>query len=246
MIEEFLDGEEASFFALCDGTTAVAMALAQDHKRVGDGDTGPNTGGMGAYSPAPVMTPALDEQVMATIIRPTVAGMAKRGTPFKGVLFAGLMITADGPKLIEYNVRFGDPECQVLMTRLDTDLLEVLRATADGELDARMLSWSADAALTVVMAAKGYPGTPEAGTEIKGVSAANTLPGVTVFHAGTRADGDRLLATGGRVLAVTARAGTVATARNQAYAAVARIDWPSGFCRRDIGARAIARENNQP
>lgn len=241
VIEEFMEGEEASFFALCDGTTAVALATAQDHKRVGDGDTGPNTGGMGAYSPAPVMTPDLIDRTMAEIIRPTVAGMAKRGTPFKGVLFAGLMITESGPKLIEYNARFGDPETQVLMMRLKSDLLAALLATADGTLDALTLKWIDDVALTVVMAADGYPGTPLKGTEIKGLSAAAKIDGVEIFHAGTKRDGKRLLADGGRVLNITARGKTVAEAQAHAYAAIAQINWPQGFCRNDIGWRAIAR-----
>ncbi|MBX9861223.1 MAG: phosphoribosylamine--glycine ligase [Hyphomicrobium sp.] len=242
LIEEFLDGEEASFFALCDGRDAVALATAQDHKRVGDGDTGPNTGGMGAYSPAPVMTPALVERTMREIIRPTVAAMAARGTPFKGVLFAGLMITADGPKLIEYNVRFGDPETQVLMVRLNSDLLAAMLATADGELRRLDLHWRDDAALTVVLAAEGYPGTPTKGTEIRGLDEARRTPGVEIFHAGTRRDGDRVLADGGRVLNVTAVGATVAEAQQRAYAAIAKIDWPGGFCRHDIGWRAVARE----
>ncbi len=243
VIEEFLDGEEASFFALCDGTTALALATAQDHKRVGDDDTGPNTGGMGAYSPAPVMTPDLVARTMDEIIRPTVAAMAARGTPFKGVLFAGLMITKDGPKLIEYNVRFGDPETQVLMMRLTSDLLAAMLATADGTLDRANVTWRDDAALTVVLAAKGYPGTPEKGTEIRGLDVARGLAGVQIFHAGTRRDGDRLLADGGRVLNVTALGATVGEAQERAYQAIAKIDWPGGFCRSDIGWRAVLREN---
>ena len=242
VIEEFLDGEEASFFALVDGEHALALVTAQDHKCVGDGDTGPNTGGMGAYSPAPVMTPALIERTMAEIIRPTVAAMKKRGTPFRGVLFAGLMITADGPKLIEYNVRLGDPETQVLMMRLKSDVLAALLATVDGVLDRFSLRWHDDAALTVVMAAQGYPGTPRTGTEIRGLDLAASMPDVEIFHSGTRADGDRILADGGRVLAVTARGKTVAEAQAKAYAAIAQIDWPGGFCRRDIGWRAVERE----
>ena len=241
VIEEFMRGEEASFFALCDGSTALALATAQDHKRVGDGDTGPNTGGMGAYSTAPVMTPDMIERTMAEIIRPTVAGMAQRGTPFTGVLFAGLMITADGPKLIEYNARFGDPETQVLMMRLRSDLLPALIATSNGTLDKTTLKWADDVALTVVMAARGYPGTPLKGTEIKGLAAAAKIDGVEIFHAGTRRDGDRLIADGGRVLNVTARGKTVAEAQAHAYAAISQIDWPEGFCRHDIGWRAIAR-----
>ncbi|MEQ1651586.1 MAG: phosphoribosylamine--glycine ligase [Hyphomicrobium sp.] len=241
VIEEFMEGEEASFFALCDGTTAIPLATAQDHKRVGDGDTGPNTGGMGAYSPAPVMTPELIERTMVEIILPTVAAMSKRDTPFRGVLFAGLMITATGPKLIEYNARFGDPETQVLMMRLKSDLLTALLATADGTLQSLQLKWIDDVALTVVLAAEGYPGPPRKGTEIKGLAAASKIDGVEIFHAGTRRDGNRLLADGGRVLAVTARAKTIAEAQAHAYAAVALIDWPEGFCRNDIGWRAISR-----
>ena len=241
VIEEFMRGEEASFFALCDGSTALALATAQDHKRVGDGDTGPTTGGMRAYTTAPVMTPDMIERTMAEIIRPTVAGMAQRGTPFTGVLFAGLMITADGPKLIEYNARFGDPETQVLMMRLRSDLLPALIATSNGTLDKITLKWADDVALTVVMAARGYPGTPLKGTEIKGLAAAAKIDGVEIFHAGTRRDGDRLIADGGRVLNVTARGKTVAEAQAHAYAAISQIDWPEGFCRHDIGWRAIAR-----
>ncbi len=242
VIEEFLVGEEASFFALVDGEHALALVAAQDHKRVGDGDTGPNTGGMGAYSPAPVMTPAMVERTMAEIIRPTVAAMKKRGTPFRGVLFAGLMITDKGPQLIEYNVRFGDPETQVLMMRLKSDLLDALSATAEGRLDRCRVEWHADAALTVVMAADGYPGTPRKGTEIRGLGLAASMPGVEIFHAGTRAEGSRILADGGRVLNVTARGHTVAEAQALAYAAIAQLDWPEGFCRRDIGWRAVERE----
>jgi len=244
VIEEFLDGEEASFFALCDGRRAVPLATAQDHKRVGDGDTGPNTGGMGAYSPAPVMTPALVQRTMDEIIAPTVRGMASRGTPYTGVLFAGLMITAQGPQLIEYNARFGDPETQVLMLRMKSDLLAALLATCEGRLDGYEVAWHDDAALTVVMAAKGYPGTPEKGSEIRGLDTASQMPGVEIFHAGTRADGARLLAGGGRVLNVTARGRTVAEAQARAYAAIDRIDWPSGFCRRDIGWRAVQRRTS--
>lgn len=242
VIEEYLDGEEASFFALCDGAHAIAFGAAQDHKRVGDGDTGPNTGGMGAYTPAPVMSAQMIARTMDEIIRPTLAGMAARGMPFKGVLFAGLMITARGPQLIEYNVRFGDPECQVLMMLLKSDVLPVLLATAEGTLDGVHLDWHTGAALTVVMAAKGYPGTPEKGSEIHGLDIAGKMDGVEVFHAGTKADGNRILANGGRVLNVTARAANVAQAQERAYAAVDAIQWPEGFCRRDIGWRAIARE----
>lgn len=243
VIEEWMIGEEASFFALCDGTHALAMASAQDHKRVGDGDTGPNTGGMGAYSPAPVMTPAMEERVMAEIVRPTLAGMAARGTPFKGVLFAGLMITAAGPKLIEYNVRFGDPECEVLMPRLKSDIVPALLAACDGVLDAISLRWSSEAALTVVLAAKGYPGTPEKGSLIRGVEAAQALDDILVFHAGTKQDASgALLADGGRVLNVVGLGKTVSEAQARAYAAIDVIDWPEGFCRRDIGWQAVQRE----
>jgi phosphoribosylamine--glycine ligase len=246
VIEEFLVGEEASFFALVDGTHALPLATVQDHKRVGDGDTGPNTGGMGAYSPAPVMTPEMIRRTMDEIIRPTVAGMAKRGTPFKGVLFLGVMITESGPRLYEYNVRFGDPECQVLMMRLKSDLLPALVATADGVLKSFDLRWHDDAALTVVMAAKGYPGDYQKNTPIAGLDRAKAMEGVEVFHAGTQRDGDRLLAVGGRVLGVTARGKTVSEAQKRAYAAVRSIDWPGGFYRNDIGWRAIAREKRRP
>ena len=241
VIEEYLEGEEASFFALCDGTHALPLGAAQDHKRVGDGDTGPNTGGMGAYSPAPVITRMMTEAIMSTIIRPTVAGMAKEGRPFKGVLFAGLMITRQGPKLIEYNVRFGDPECQVLMPRLKSDLLPALIAAHDGGLGNFDLRWHDKTALCVVMAANGYPGDYQKGTEIRNLDGAEAIPGVTIFHAGTTSDGGRVLATGGRVLGVTALAGTIASAQKAAYQAVDAIDWPGGFCRRDIGWRAIGR-----
>jgi len=242
VIEEFLEGEEVSFFALCDGSHVLPLATAQDHKRVGDGDIGPNTGGMGAYSPAPVMTPEMTRRTMDEIIRPTVAGMAKRGTPFKGVLFLGVMITSDGPKLYEYNARFGDPETQVLMMRLKSDLLAALLATADGVLSTFDLRWSDDAALTVVMASNGYPGDYQKGTEIRGLDAAGAVDGVQIFHAGTARRDGKLVATGGRVLNVSARGRTVAEAQARACAAIARIDWPEGFCRRDIGWRAIARE----
>ncbi len=242
IIEEFLEGEEASFFALVDGRHVLPLAAAQDHKRVGDGDTGPNTGGMGAYSPAPVMTDEMVRRTMEEIIKPTVAAMEKRGTPYKGVLFAGLMITTDGPKLIEYNVRFGDPETQVLVVRLKSDLLSALIATADGVLDHFDLTWREEAALTVVMAANGYPGPPQLGSEIKGLDAASAVEGVKIFHAGTRREGSRFFANGGRVLSVTALGRNVAGAQARAYAAIAKIDWVGGFCRKDIGWRAIARE----
>jgi phosphoribosylamine--glycine ligase len=242
VIEEFLEGEEASFFVLSDGKNALALATAQDHKRAYDGDEGPNTGGMGAYSPAPVMTDAVVADVMRRIIEPTIATLAKRGTPFKGVLYAGLMIGKDGPKLIEYNTRFGDPECQVLMMRLDSDLLDLILASVEGTLDTAEARWKDDAALTVVMAAKGYPGAYEKGTEIRGLKPVET-DGPAVFHAGTKRDGDRVLANGGRVLNVTALGKTVRAAQESAYRAVKAIDWPEGFCRSDIGWRAIARED---
>lgn len=246
VIEECLVGEEASFFALIDGTHALPLIAAQDHKRAFDGEQGPNTGGMGAYSPAPVMTPEMTRRTMDEIVWPTVRGMAQRGTPYKGVLFAGLMITASGPKLIEYNVRFGDPETQVLMMRLKSDLLPALLATADGVLETFDLRWHDDAALTVVMAARGYPGAYTRGTEIRGLDEARATPGVEIFHAGTSRDGNRVLATGGRVLAVTARGASVAEAQQRAYQAIARIDWPGGFCRSDIGWRALQREKGRP
>jgi phosphoribosylamine--glycine ligase len=239
VVEDFLEGEEASFFALCDGTRALAFASAQDHKRVGDGDIGPNTGGMGAYSPAPIMTDAMSARVMEEIIAPTMAGMRARGIPFKGVLFAGLMIGPKGPKLIEFNARFGDPETQVMLARLNEDLLPLLLASAKGDLPAGPVKLSAQAALTVVYAAKGYPDAPERGSEIKGLERAATLEGVTVFHAGTKREGIRLLANGGRVLNVTALGASVAQAQARAYAGVDAIDWPGGFCRRDIGWRAL-------
>ena len=245
VIEEFLTGEEASFFALVDGGNALPLAAAQDHKRAGDGDTGPNTGGMGAYSPAPVMTDAMVRQTMDEIIKPTVAAMAARGTLFTGVLFAGLMITTAGPKLIEYNVRFGDPETQVLVMRLKSDLLAALIATADGVLDNFDLRWREESALTVVMAANGYPGPPQLGSEIKGLDAAAAVEGVEIFHAGTRREGNRYFASGGRVLSVTALGRTIGEAQAHAYAAIAEIDWPGGFCRKDIGWRAIAREKSR-
>jgi phosphoribosylamine--glycine ligase len=242
VIEEFLDGEEASFFALVDGETVLPLATAQDHKRAFDGDQGPNTGGMGAYSPAPIMTPAMCARVMDEIVLPTVRALAAAGTPYRGVLYAGLMIKDGAPKLIEYNVRFGDPECQVLMLRLTSDLLPLLMATADGRLRDMALDWSDDVALCVVMAAKGYPGPYAKGSEIKGLDAAGADPQVQIFHAGTRSEGGRILADGGRVLGVTARDHSVEAARAHAYAAVDKIDWPEGFCRRDIGWRALQRQ----
>ncbi|HEX7533162.1 MAG TPA: phosphoribosylamine--glycine ligase [Methyloceanibacter sp.] len=242
VIEEFLDGEEASFFALVDGETALPLATAQDHKHAYDGDQGPNTGGMGAYSPAPIMTPELIARTMDEIVLPTVAAMRARGTPFKGVLYAGLMIKNGAPKLIEYNVRFGDPEAQVLNLRLKSDLLPALLAVAEGDLGDLALDWHDDASLCVVMAARGYPGTPLKGTEIKGLDEAGADPAVQIFHAGTRRDGARIVADGGRVLGIAARGKDIREAQRRAYAAVDRIDWPGGFCRRDIGWRAVARE----
>jgi len=245
VIEDCLIGEEASFFALCDGETAIALASAQDHKRVFDGDKGPNTGGMGAYSPAPVMTEQMNARVMEEIVKPTVRALAAMGAPYKGVLFAGLMITKEGPQLIEYNVRFGDPECQVLMLRMKSDLLPALIAACDGQLKTFDLRWHDDAALTVVMASKGYPGAYEKGSPIAGLEQAVQVEGVEIFHAGTKADGHRLLANGGRVLNVCARGSSVHEAQQRAYAAVDRIVWPDGFCRRDIGWRAIERETTK-
>jgi phosphoribosylamine--glycine ligase len=244
VIEDCLVGEEASFFALCDGETAIALASAQDHKRVGDGDKGPNTGGMGAYSPAPIMTAEMNQRVMNEIIHPTVRAMQAMGAPYKGVLFAGLMITKDGPQLIEYNVRFGDPECQVLILRLMSDLVPALLAARDGQLKNFDLRWYDDAALTVVMAAKGYPGNYERGTLIEGLDAAAQVEGVEIFHAGTKAEANRILANGGRVLNVCARGKSVREAQQRAYAAVDKIKWPGGFCRRDIGWQAVKRERN--
>lgn len=240
VVEAYLDGEEASFFCLCDGKTALALASAQDHKRVGDGDTGPNTGGMGAYSPAPVMTPDMVERTMREIIEPTIAGMADSGHPFTGVLFAGLMITAKGPELIEYNVRFGDPECQVLMMRLKSDLLPLLHAAATGTLASVSAEWRDEAALTVVMASKGYPGAYEKNTPIAVIPQADA--GTKVFHAGTALKDGQLVATGGRVLNVTAMGGSVSAAKDKAYAALDQVAWDNGFCRRDIGWQAVERE----
>ena len=242
VVEEFMAGEEASFFALCDGETAIPLASAQDHKRVGDGDTGPNTGGMGAYSPAPVMTPEMTQRTMEEIIVPTMRAMKAMGTPFKGVLFAGLMITKDGPKLIEYNVRFGDPETQVLMLRLMSDFVPALIASCDGQLKSFDLRWYPDAALTVVMAANGYPGEYKRGSVIAGLDVAAQVEGVEVFHAGTKVDGGKITANGGRVLNISALGKTVSEAQARAYQAVDKIDWPEGFCRRDIGWQAVKRE----
>ena len=242
VIEEFLTGEEASFFALCDGETALPLASAQDHKRAFDNDEGPNTGGMGAYSPAPVMTAEMTARTMDEIVKPTIAAMRQMGAPFKGILFAGLMITAQGPKLIEYNVRFGDPECQVLMMRLMSDLVPALVAARDGALKHFDLRWYDEAALVVVMATNGYPGHYGKGSVIGGLDAAAALDHVEIFHAGTKAEGGRITANGGRVLGVAATGGSVKEAQARAYAAVERIDWPDGFCRRDIGYLAIGRE----
>jgi len=240
VIEAFLEGEEVSFFALVHGEQVLPLTSAQDHKRVGDGDAGTNTGGMGAYSPVPVFTEALEAEVMERIIRPTARVMAARGKPCSGVLYAGLMLTKDGPKLIEYNARFGDPECQVLMLRLESDLLSLLLACAEGRLDQAKARFRPEPALTVVLAARGYPGDPFKGTEIRGIGKAAALDGVTIFHAGTKlaADG-RLLANAGRVLNISATGAMLAEARDRAYAAVDLIDWPEGFCRRDIGWRAL-------
>ncbi len=245
VIEEFLAGEEVSFFALVDGTHAVPLAAAQDHKAVGDGDTGPNTGGMGAYSPTPLVDATLQQKIMDDVIMPTVRGMAAEGAPFAGVLFAGLMMTKDGPKTLEYNVRFGDPECEALMPRMKSDILPALIAAADGELAQFDVRWTEDATVVVVMAAKGYPGSYQKGTVIRGLERAAAVPGVNIFHAGTAKRGNDIVATGGRVLAVTARGRTVSEAQAKAYQAVDQIDWPEGFCRRDIGWRAIAREKKQ-
>ena len=245
VIEEFLDGEEASFFVLTDGKHALPLATAQDHKRVGDGDTGPNTGGMGAYSPAPCMSPELCAEALEAIVKPTIGALQDMGHPYVGVLYAGLILTKEGPKLIEYNCRFGDPECQVLMLRLKDDLVTLLLACCDGTLDKVSARWFDDVALTVVMCAEGYPGDEVKGTEIRGLEGASAMEGVEIFHAGTAEKGGSIIATGGRVLNVTARGATVREARDRAYAAVDRIDWPEGFCRRDIAWRALAREDNR-
>ena len=242
VIEEFMAGEEASFFALVDGETVLPFGSAQDHKRVGEGDTGPNTGGMGAYSPASIFTPKLQRRVMKEIVEPTARALAADGTPYSGILYAGLMLTDGGPKLVEYNARFGDPECQVLMMRLENDLLALMLATARGELEkAAKPRFAKDAALTVVMAAKGYPGSPEKGGGISHIADAEAT-GAKIFHAGTARSGTHLVAAGGRVLNVTARGATVAEAQAAAYRAIDAIHFPSGFCRRDIGWREVARE----
>jgi phosphoribosylamine--glycine ligase len=242
VIEEFLSGREISFFALSDGDTAIALASAQDHKRVFDHDQGPNTGGMGAYSPTPFVTAEVHDQIMSRIIQPTVAGMKARGTPFRGVLYAGVMLTEQGPKLFEYNVRFGDPECQVLMLRMMSDLVPAMLASCDGQLKNFDLRWFPEVALTVVMAAKGYPGDYRKGTPIGGLDDAAKIEGVEIFHAGTIAKDGHLLANGGRVLNVCATGKSIREAQERAYAAVDRIRWPEGFCRRDIGWQAVERE----
>ncbi|XDA99376.1 phosphoribosylamine--glycine ligase [Sulfitobacter sp. LCG007] len=239
VIEEFMTGEEASFFVLCDGETVLPIGTAQDHKRVGDGDTGPNTGGMGAYSPAPVMSEAVTRRALDEIVRPTMAEMARRGTPYTGVLFVGLMIEDETPRLVEYNVRFGDPECQVLMMRLGAQALDLMQAAAEGRLSEARVNWAEDHALTVVMAAQGYPGHYGRGEEIGGLEALPEDSANMVFHAGTAEADGRIVSAGGRVLSVTARGASLSEARSRAYAMVDRIDWPGGFCRRDIGWRAL-------
>ena len=245
VIEEFLAGEEASYFALVDGKTALPLVAAQDHKQAFDGDRGPNTGGMGAYSPAPVVTPEMAMRIMSEIVQPTIEGMAAEGRPYRGVLFAGVMIVGDDPKVLEFNVRFGDPECQVLMARLKSDILEAVAAAADGRLAEVTLDWRDEAAVTVVMATRGYPGKYENGSEINGLTAAGELEDVTIFHAGTTANGEQVKANGGRVLGITALGVDVAAAQKRAYLAVDAIDWPEGFCRRDIGWRAMSRTGAQ-
>lgn len=239
VIEEFMDGEEASLFVLCDGEEILSIGTAQDHKRVGEGDTGPNTGGMGAYSPAPVLSPEIEARAMEEIVKPTMRVMAERGMPYQGVLYAGLMIKDGEPRLVEYNVRFGDPECQVLMMRLGAQALDLMQAAAEGRLSEARVNWAEDHAITVVMAAEGYPGAYQKGSDIKGLKALPEDSMNMVFHAGTKADGDRILANGGRVLNVTARGDSLEEARDRAYAMVDQIDWPEGFVRRDIGWRAL-------
>ncbi|WP_417816558.1 phosphoribosylamine--glycine ligase [Tritonibacter scottomollicae] len=239
VIEEFMEGEEASLFVLCDGEEILSIGTAQDHKRVGEGDTGPNTGGMGAYSPAPVLSPEIEARAMEEIVKPTMRVMAERGMPYQGVLYAGLMIKDGEPRLVEYNVRFGDPECQVLMMRLGAQALDLMQAAAEGRLSEARVNWAEDHAITVVMAAEGYPGTYQKGSDIKGLKALPEDSMNMVFHAGTKADRDRILANGGRVLNVTARGDSLEEARDRAYAMVDQIDWPEGFVRRDIGWRAL-------
>src|SRR5437763_1022844 len=245
VVEEFMAGEEASFFALCDGEHALPLATAQDHKRALDGDKGPNTGGMGAYSPAPVMTEAMCARVMEGMIEPTLRALAAMGSPYKGVLYAGVIVTPEGPKLVEYNARFGDPECQVLMLRMMSDIVPALLACADGQLKNFSLRWYGDAALTVIMATRGYPGDYGKGSVIEGLEDAAKVEGVEIFHAGTAAKDGKILANGGRVLNVCAVGATVAEAQRRAYQAVDRIHWPQGFCRRDIGWQAVKRENTK-
>ncbi|OIQ27105.1 MAG: phosphoribosylamine--glycine ligase [Alphaproteobacteria bacterium MedPE-SWcel] len=239
VIEEFMEGEEASLFVLCDGEEILSIGTAQDHKRVGEGDTGPNTGGMGAYSPAPVLSPEIEARAMEEIVKPTMRVMAERGTPYQGVLYVGLMIKDGQPRLVEYNVRFGDPECQVLMMRLGAQALDLMQAAAEGRLKEAQVNWADDHAITVVMAAAGYPGSYAKGTEIKGLAALPEDSMNMVFHAGTKASADKILANGGRVLNVTARGQNLREARDRAYAMVDQIDWPEGFVRRDIGWRAL-------
>lgn len=246
VIEDFLDGEEVSVFAICDGETALPFSTAQDHKRAFDGDTGPNTGGMGAYSPAGIVDDAMLGEIMDTIIRPTLKAMAEIGAPFSGVLYAGLMLNSDGPKLLEYNVRFGDPECQILMTRLKDDALLLMRGAADGQLKSMSVRWYDETALTVVMATSGYPGAYDKGSVIGDLDRAAALDGIEIFHAGTALKDGAIIANGGRVLGVTALASSVRAARAMTYAAIDRIDWPEGYCRRDIGWRAIEREEGGP
>ncbi|WP_116131565.1 phosphoribosylamine--glycine ligase [Tropicimonas sp. IMCC34043] len=243
VIEEFMEGEEASFFVLCDGETVLPVGTAQDHKRVGEGDTGPNTGGMGAYSPAPVMTPEVTERALERIVKPTMAEMARRGTPYKGVLYVGLMIEDGEPRLVEYNVRFGDPECQALMMRLGAQALDLLLAAAEGRLGARKVNWAEDFALTVVLATKGYPGDYPKGSVIGGLDGLPETSWEKVFHAGTTLVDGKVTATGGRVLNATARGRTLAEARERAYALAEAVDWPEGFFRRDIGWRALERKD---
>jgi phosphoribosylamine---glycine ligase len=242
VVEELLEGEEASFFALCDGTHALPLAAAQDHKTIGEGDTGPNTGGMGAYSPAPIVDAAMSERIMAEIVMPTLKAMAAEGAPYKGVLYAGVMIGPDGPRLVEFNVRFGDPEAQPLMLRMTTDLLPAMLAARDGTLNKFSLAWTKDVAICVVVAARGYPGAYAKGTVIENLEAAGKVEGVEIFHAGTGAIDGKVVANGGRVLGVTARGHTVTQARERAYRAIDLIRWPDGYCRRDIGWRAVERE----
>ncbi|WP_417831567.1 phosphoribosylamine--glycine ligase [Terasakiella sp.] len=245
VVEDFLEGEECSFFALIDGERALPLAAAQDHKAAYDGDKGPNTGGMGAYSPTPIATPEICDKIMETAITPLIKTMAKEGCPYKGVLFCGLMVKDGVPTVLEYNIRFGDPECQVLMMRWKSDVLEALDAAAQGKLDDIQLDWHDETAMVVVMAAQGYPGAYEKGTEIKNIDQANTIENAFVFHAGTKTDDGKILATGGRVLGVTGRGQTVREAQATTYKAVDAIDWEKGFCRRDIGWRAVAREDQK-